>query len=559
MALYNAEDSPGEGFLVTTTNSPNFNGGTVTGGNWVSASAWQGNWGYRIGTSGAPTTIRLMRSAAAAAAAAAGNTSRTRWHFRLNSYPPVSHQLFRFTNNGGLAPSHIVLNSNGTISLVNAAGTTVFTSTYVLPLNTWLRLEWNVAPSTTAGAFGKTMLWCGPATAAPVATNASTQAYFYSTAFDASNGGIGYHMIGHLESTSWDVLLDFDEVTVDSGTFTNVTTTWLGRVSVTFTAVWSAVATAALAIPTSTILPTRVSVLSMSAQSAFTDGGAIAQNSVVPLGAGTSLIVLADVQHSASVLPAGALSSMVVGPLPSHLFALQAASAGQMFVAGFDNLLSVLSTSSISSLSLSGFRTTSSGLIVASGSSALFVSPTLSIQSGLVMGSASNMVIVVTPGSSSVLPLSGIAALSLSGRKDVNTVVPLTALAGLIVAGRQDVAAVLALRGSPSMTVGPSIARQIVAALAATSGLSVGGFRTTTAVLVARGISAFTILARVIGDIHPYDNVLVSILDGSVDAVVLSTGTLTALLGDGRFSSPVLDASADAVVFPSGMIAVIQD
>jgi hypothetical protein len=102
------------------------------------------------------------------------NTAAQQW-FRLYLYhtanPSAAHQVFgAFV--AGTRAADLVVNSNGTLSMRNAAGTVVVTTTNAVPLSQWYRVEGYVVSSATAGQVSVS-LYSSPDSTTPAETQTS--------------------------------------------------------------------------------------------------------------------------------------------------------------------------------------------------------------------------------------------------------------------------------------------------------------------------------------------------------------------------------------------------
>jgi len=94
--------------------------------------------------------------------------------FYQAAWPGTAHQLL-WLGVGGTTSADVIINTNGTLAMRNAAGTTVFTTTATVPNNAWYRVEGYVTSSATAGQCElKLFSTPGSATATETQTSAAT-------------------------------------------------------------------------------------------------------------------------------------------------------------------------------------------------------------------------------------------------------------------------------------------------------------------------------------------------------------------------------------------------
>lgn len=74
-----------------------------------------------------------------------------RFYLYFTSIPGTGCYVASFLSTTPAFCASVRLNTTGKISMLNAAGTAVSTSTYTLPINTWHRIEVRCLPSTTVG------------------------------------------------------------------------------------------------------------------------------------------------------------------------------------------------------------------------------------------------------------------------------------------------------------------------------------------------------------------------------------------------------------------------
>lgn len=96
-------------------------------------------------------------------------------YVKYNALPGVASCFARTVISGGAATATILLNANGTLSIMSSLTTTVATSTAALVAGSWARLEWNVGASTQ-----ELRIFLDPtsATSSEVLTGACTAAPF---------------------------------------------------------------------------------------------------------------------------------------------------------------------------------------------------------------------------------------------------------------------------------------------------------------------------------------------------------------------------------------------
>lgn len=535
----------------TATAEEGTNGNTVAVGTWAvvngsvtyqSAAARMGNLGYRFTFSGTPIVSVWSN---ALTTGVGGSAGRWRWNMKVSAYPSSGiAMIFQMTAANGSELCSVRMDTAGHL-LVYAMGTLVFTSTYVVPLNTLTRCELVMASggnTTTTGILGFGAV-TGDATI--TTTNSASNAYYYSTTSGVgSSAAYGNFKLGKAEGTSsWTGTMDIDDVAGDNSTnaaktWTSSPTTWIGKGASSLSSVLVAVSTAG-----------------------FTIGGRkdILAPTVAAGAAGTLVISGSTFGTKSSVLPVSALSSFSIAPSVSELAVLAMAGGSSFAVSGLKTVSAVLAAAAAGALVVSPVRTQFAVLQMDAGSPAMVVGPLRTQFSVLSMSALGLFSPIPNPGQSQPITLAAVAALSIAGSKALSASLVLAGTGAMALAGSKALTAVLAVRGTPALAVAGLGSRSIVWAARGTPALTVGPFRTALAVWSVRATPTFEILGRVIGDIHPYDNVLAFVIPKQMLAILLPYSKTARLLDNGSRIVRVFDNSVEAVPLASGMLAVIQD
>lgn len=526
-------------------------GATVTVGVWAvvtgniiytSPAARMGGLGYRFTFTGTPIVNLWSNTLTTATGSQA---QRHRWNMKVSAYPSSGiAMVFQTAVSNGTEYASVRMDTAGHL-LVYSNGVLKFTSTYVVPLNTYVRCELVIAgggATTTTGILG---FGAVTGNVAITATNSASNAYYYATNVFGSSAAFGNFKYGKNESTSvWTGTLDIDDVAGDNSTnaaktWTSAPSTWLGPGASSLTSVLAAAATAG-----------------------FTIGGRkdITGPTLVASASSTLAIAGSRFGTASSVLSVAALSSFTIAPSVSELAVLPMAAGGSLSIAGFKTLSAVLTAAANGTLTIGAVRTQFGTTLLANAGSAFTIGAPLRTQFGAIsLGATSTFAIITNGGFSGALLLDALSSFTVTGRKDISAVLPVGAVGSLAIAGRKDLPYVLSMRGTPTLTIAALVSRQMVLAMRGTPVLVIGPLRTAIVVLSMNAVASLVNLGRVIGDIHPYDNVIAVVLSRGVLAVPFPSGNLASVLDSGRRSSVVLEGGGQAAIFPSGMIAVIQD
>lgn len=554
--------------------------GVVGSWQYSSAAKRSGNLGYRFNQSG--TTANNYTSGQLASSVASGTTSeRWRGYHKISAYPAAGSVGGLYTvksQNGTIDILRIWINSNGTLGLGDANGTTLYTSIYAVPLNTFFRIEFVVQVGTT-GTVGIIGFGAVTGSSTLTTTNSSTQAYYWTTtANTGSNSGHGNTVIGKNDTTNtWTCSSDLDDVSADSAaaapTWTSNPSTWVGPGVSTSSSVMAAAASGILAV-----------------------NGAKNDISTSVMVASTALIVLDGVRGQNSVLAAASATSLSVAVQTDRVGILSLAGLGALAISGSDTISSSIALAGLGGLTVGAVREQLFVLVMNAAGSSLAVTPLRTQPATILMSGTSIFVSIPTPGQSDILPLASQGMLSVAGSDLLSFVLPLGAVAALNPTGSKSLGGVLAALGVATLAVGGLGSRTVVLAASGTPAMSIALLVTHSGVWVASGVAGLGLLVRVFPDIHPYDNVLAAVLNGSglvvpylnsVRGVVLDGGLRTApvLIGSGagqvlsiralvsvllatgqatpldsgRRNGIVQSGTAVAVMLPNGMIAVVQD
>lgn len=155
-----AEGVTPSGTTVTTANSGGASGNAwdvvtlPSGGSIVSDSAQvaHGGLSYLITIGG---TLAEAYLAWTTSIGVLGSTAPvfTRAYLYVTANPGTTHKLISVMTGTNAACGSLILTTAGKIATINAAGTTVATSTNSVPLNAWCRVEFDCTPSTTVGVL----------------------------------------------------------------------------------------------------------------------------------------------------------------------------------------------------------------------------------------------------------------------------------------------------------------------------------------------------------------------------------------------------------------------
>lgn len=557
-----AENAPANNVAVDAANGGGLAPGTAGGAYFLTASARQGLYGYWINGGG-------LQTAVAAQAPAAGNTMRTRIYFRYAARPTGNlGRIVYITRENGTLNFGVRLQSTGTLVLEDAAAATPFISTFVTQPNTWYRLELNFAPSTTNAANSKIMLWCGPAATNPVATNGTAQAYYYSTTFQgygtaqtAVAPGLGYYAFGNQGGSTQfgGAVWDFDDVAVDNGTFTNVTTTWWGKATPIVSDVWLARGTPAAAIAGSSVrvvsdlfTPRATPVFSLTASP-------IQKSAAISMAAlAVKLIPNATVSHDYGWLSSVAGALALDGTVPRNYVLPVRGVPGLVVNAAGLVKTATLPLAAAAALANAGFRGQSSGVSMAALASALY-GPTLDVQGLLGMVGPIGFQIAADQLWQDFFLADTVAALELGALRTASPGLAVRGLPALLVAGALDQPRGLAVRGTPVLLLGGRKDTTAAVAAAVVARLTVAGRLTISPTLVMGVIARMIHFGANIGERRTYDNVLALILRNAVAARIFELGLMAEVLDNGARRADVLGGPFQAVPRPSGMLAIIQD
>lgn len=533
----------------TGTDGAVITSGTVGSMQYSGAAPQSGNLNYRLNQSG--TSANYYSTSALASSTSTGQPAqRWRSYHKISAYPTGANGtlLDQVSVNGLGLDWRVQVTPSGNIVLLNGGSVVVFTSTYVVPLNTWFRIEVvsQIGATTSTGKLG---LGVVTGRTPLTATNSSSQAYFYSAATNvSSNAGQGPTRVGKADTTtSWTCTHDWDDVQGDSTaggvaiTWTSAPSTWIGpgAFTATLSAVLAAAATAGMTV---------------AGRKDISGGGLVAGAAGALAVAGSSFAV------ASSALSASAAGGLSIAPsltLPPVLS--MAAPNSLVVLAGLKTIAPALATSAAASLVVGPVRTQFGVVSMVAGSPAMAVG-TLRTQFSVVpMSGLAVFSPIPNPGQSSPITLAGLAGLVVTGRQAASAGLALAGAGQMALAGSKALSPVLAVRGTPTLAVGVLLSRSILWAARGTPALTVGSLRTALAVWSVRGTAAFDILGRVIGDIHPHDNVIALLLEAGALAQILPHRKAAQLLDNGKGIADVLSNSTAALLLPGGMLAVIQD
>lgn len=563
-----AENAPGNVGVTTA------NGGGVVGFNGVTfsqAALRQGLWGYRIDNlafSGSPTFVQSLDTDVTSQAVSASNTCRVRIYFRVSTLPPSGSYgniltIQNASNTDSVA--WVQVQSNGTLVLRDRLNTVIggTASGLVIAVNTWYRLELNIAPSNVNSANSRILVWCGQADTAPRAISDATSWYVYSStwnAFGASTGpGIGRVRMGKIGEVAWTGLFDFDDLAFDNSAWTNTPSTWWGKATNIVSDPPLFRATPALAISGSSVrvqsdvfTPRATPALALTA-SPIQKAGAL-----VFAATGDQLIVGPSVSRQYQIAASALAALAVAGTAPrNYVLPVQGVPAMVVNSAGLQKSAS-LALAAAAALVDGGFRGQSSSVSMAAAANALY-GPGVDVRSALAM-SGQGMFAVAVDRLWQDFFLARINALAAVGSLRVASPgLAVRVVPALATAGRLDQSRALAVRATPILLVAGRKDLSTALAAAAVARLTVGGNLILTRTLAMGVIARMIHFGANIGEIRTYDNVLAIILSQGVSARLFEAGRLAELLDNGTRLADLLGGPFQAVPLPSGMLAVIQD
>lgn len=383
----------------TTLTAANSGWGVVTG-SWAfqAAAARSGVLGYRGSLSG--TTIMSL-AGTGLTSGVGSNAQRHRGYIRVSAYPTSGTAIIFVTRASNAAEkASIRMDTTGHLLVfVNGGATAVFTSTYVVPLNTWVRIEMVISGGGGTTSTGILGFGAVTGTAVITTTNSSTNAYYYSTASAVgSTAAFGNYLFGKMDSTSsWTANFDLDDVAGDNSTdaaktWTSAPSTWLGPGATTFSSVLAAAATAG-----------------------FTIGGRKDLGGAVPLAA------------------AGAMS--VSGSNFAVRSATLATSAAASLAIGSSGNSAVLPLAGAGALAVGGSRTMSAGLVLA-GTGAMALAATQALSAVLAMRGTPILVLAPDTSRSIVWAARGTPGLTVGGPVSIAALASFQATAAMEILGR---------------------------------------------------------------------------------------------------------------------------
>lgn len=534
---------------LTMTGESGTDGAAITGtdvvGSWQYSSAAKrsGNMGYRFNQSG--TTANNYIAAGLASTIASGTTSeRWRAYHKISAYPASGSVGRLYTvksQNGTVEILRIWINSNGTLGLGDGNGTTLYTSTYVVPLNTFFRIEFVMQVGTT-GTVGIIGFGAVTGSSTLTTTNSSTQAYYWTTtANTGSNSAHGNTIVGKNDTTNtWTCSSDFDDVQADSAsaapTWTSNPSTWVGPGVSTNSSVMAAAASGALSI-----------------------NGAKNDISTSVMVASTALMVLDGVRGQNSVLSTAGLGSLSIAPQTDRVGVLAFAVPDSMVVlSGTKAISSSIALAGLGGVTIGAVREQLFGLTLAAGGQ-MTLGPIRTQIAAIQMVGTSIFVSIPNPGLSGVLPFAGQGLLLLAGSDSISSALALSAAPQLAVVGSKTLPGVIPLSGASALALGPlkTMSGLWVARATPALGLSISHVILPTVSMSALG--QLLVAGRVIGDIHPWDNVIGVVLSHGGLATLLPNSVIAAVLDGGKRNAAILSTAGLGIVLPNGMIAVIQN
>lgn len=174
----------------------------ISGGNtfvYTTAQKMHGTYGALVDRASGTTPMYLQRSFTGGP----GARGVVRMYVRFATLPTSNYGLIRIQNSLASNAISVFVDGTGKLIVQSAAGTTIFTATTALSVNTWYRVEVAVAPgsTTTTGAYNFAYYTGDGTTAIETAStttgNFGTQpdvAYARVGRFDTSSGTGGYYL-----------------------------------------------------------------------------------------------------------------------------------------------------------------------------------------------------------------------------------------------------------------------------------------------------------------------------------------------------------------------------
>lgn len=220
--LYNNADGGVEGAETSTLNS-----GGVSGNVWSSkqetltslitfaaASKYSGVRGYRnvhgTGSTGA-SALRWVLSS--------WSKLRARFYVKVDAYPTANSIICYVGDTGGASRAAVSLSTTGVLSLQDGAGTTVFTSSGAIGLNTYVRVELIAGVGTTTANGTLSFGWAVGEAA-------------ISNTFTSTVANTGIKLFGSVRfgktSGTWNSVSHWDEIIVDDTS----TASFIGSITV---------------------------------------------------------------------------------------------------------------------------------------------------------------------------------------------------------------------------------------------------------------------------------------------------------------------------------------
>lgn len=560
-----AENAPGDGVAVTAANGGGMQGG---GGVFSTSAKRQGLYGYRFNSTTLPANVLTLFENLTNQAASTTNTIRTRIYFRISALPGSGFygnifSIRRNSNTDDLA--WIQIQSNGTLVVRDQQDAGLFVSSLVIQPNVWYRMELNLAPSNANAANSRLLFWCGPANTNPTTVNTSTEAYFYTTTFNAwgvstitTAPGIGQVNIGKISNVSYPAIFEYDDLAFDNGAWTNASNTWWGKATNIVSDVWSASGTPAVAIAGSAIRVVSDAPDLRATAGLLVSAAPVQKSAILPVR-GIPTMALAPSVSRSYALAAAALAALALGSNVSRNYVLPVRGIPTLTVnKGPSQISAALALAAAAALADGGIRGTTSDLSMGATASALY-DPKIDVLSALGMSARPTMEVAIDVLWQGFFFVDAVSALDLGSLRVALPglavrATPALALAPLIVQSR-----VLAVRGVPVLIVAGRKDTAGALKVAAVPRVVFGGVQLMTALLSLKAKGTMIHFGATIGEVRTYDEVVSHILSQGGAARLFEAGLLAELLDNGMRLADVLGGPFTAVPLPGGMLAVIQD
>lgn len=566
-----AENAPSDNTSVSAANGGGVTPGTGAGGIFSSAAAMNGLYGYRINSTGSPTVVWGLQVNAGAQAASVSNSIRSRIYVRISAYPAAGMYgslltIRRNSNTDDLC--WLQIQSDGTLVFRDCLDAAIggVASTFVMPLNTWCRIEMNLAPSNTNAANSRGMVWVGLAGTAPRTINDATSFYMYSAAINMWGAstvtvapGIGSFVFGKNVATSYGALFDWDDIAVDNSVWTTTTSSWWGK-SLTVMTVGNVMSVAPrFFINNPTSVPVKYSDVPLNLAARMNVDTDVS-HSVVLAVRGSPAMTLFPVLGKESTLAMSAGSSLLIGADPVlHPFALPMSVLGSLVLnRGPNSIPSVLAAQIVARLTMSGYRATTATWVADVLTSALY-GPSVDVQGVLGMDAGGQLIMAMSDLWVDTWRTVALARMELPGERLVLGTFAADGVGGLDLLGLASKTSVLAMNSPPRLVVNGLKNQSQVWKADALPRLIIAGRLNQSRVLSMSAIGQLLIAARVLHDEIIYDDVIARVLEWRHRADLFTGEVLSGVISATAHSALFLHTDSLALLLPSGNDAVILE